>query len=262
MTLFLQLFLAHIIGDFFLQPSGWVLKKEARKWASFYLYLHAAVHFLLLLLFTGVMKQNRGFDLGILLGFWLPALVIAVLHLVIDGCKLQFQTARTKRTWFFADQLMHLGVIFGVWIWIEKISLDPAMLSNVGLLAPLTAILFMLKPTSLIIRIVISKWQPGGAIVHTPLETDITGSNTGATNASLENAGELIGMLERLIIIIFILLGKWEGVGFLLAAKSVFRFGDLREARDRKLTEYVLIGTLLSFGIAIITGIVTVRLLS
>jgi hypothetical protein len=42
----------------------------------------------------------------------------------------------------------------------------------------------------------------------------------------------------------------------LLAAKSIFRFGDLKEARERKLTEYILIGTLLSFGIAIATGIV------
>ena len=44
----------------------------------------------------------------------------------------------------------------------------------------------------------------------------------------------------------------WEGIGFLLAAKSVFRFGDLNNSKDRNLTEYVLIGTLLSFGIAII----------
>ena len=46
-------------------------------------------------------------------------------------------------------------------------------------------------------------------------------------------------------------------VGFLLAAKSIFRFGDLKEAHDIKLTEYVLIGTLLSFGIAIITALMT-----
>jgi hypothetical protein len=41
----------------------------------------------------------------------------------------------------------------------------------------------------------------------------------------------------------------------MIAAKSVFRFSDLAKARQRKLTEYVLIGTLLSFGFAILTGI-------
>jgi len=47
----------------------------------------------------------------------------------------------------------------------------------------------------------------------------------------------------------------WEGVGFMVAAKSVFRFSDLAQAKQRKLTEYVLIGTLLSFGMAVLTGI-------
>jgi hypothetical protein len=35
----------------------------------------------------------------------------------------------------------------------------------------------------------------------------------------------------------------------------------LKEAKDRKLTEYILIGTLLSFGIAMATGMVMMRLI-
>jgi hypothetical protein len=50
-------------------------------------------------------------------------------------------------------------------------------------------------------------------------------------------------------------MGHFDAIGFLLAAKSIFRFGDLKEAKDRKLTEYVLIGTLLSFGIALLIGL-------
>ena len=72
---------------------------------------------------------------------------------------------------------------------------------------------------------------------------------------SLKNAGKYIGVLERLLVFLFIITNHWEGVGFLLAAKSVFRFGDLKESKERKLTEYILIGTLLSFAIAIIAGI-------
>lgn len=63
-------------------------------------------------------------------------------------------------------------------------------------------------------------------------------------------------MLERLLILLFVLIGQWAGVGFLLAAKSIFRFGDLNEAQDRKLTEYIMIGTLLSFGIAMLGALV------
>ena len=78
---------------------------------------------------------------------------------------------------------------------------------------------------------------------------------------SLSNAGKYIGMLERLFVFVFVITGNWEGIGFLLAAKSVFRFGDLKESKDRKLTEYILIGTLLSFGIAIAVGMLVLKLI-
>ena len=71
---------------------------------------------------------------------------------------------------------------------------------------------------------------------------------------SLESAGKYIGILERLFVFGFILLNQWSAIGLLIAAKSVFRFGDLSRAKDRKLTEYILIGTLISFGLAIFIG--------
>ena len=73
--------------------------------------------------------------------------------------------------------------------------------------------------------------------------------------ASLENARAYIGILERLFVFAFIIKNHWEGVGFLIAAKSVFRFGDLSNAKNRKLIEYILIGTFLSFGLAIIIAL-------
>ncbi|GAA4807218.1 hypothetical protein [Litoribaculum gwangyangense] len=39
---------------------------------------------------------------------------------------------------------------------------------------------------------------------------------------------------------------------FLIAAKPVLCFGDLPKTKRRKLTEYILAGTLLSFGLAIL----------
>jgi hypothetical protein len=74
-------------------------------------------------------------------------------------------------------------------------------------------------------------------------------------NESLKDAGAYIGILERLLVFIFIIVNHWEAVGFLITAKSVFRFGDLKESKHRKLTEYILIGTLISFGIAIVVGL-------
>ena len=54
----------------------------------------------------------------------------------------------------------------------------------------------------------------------------------------------------------FILGGHLEAIGFLVAAKSVFRFGEIKDPQNREEAEYILIGTLLSFVIAITVGYV------
>ena len=68
---------------------------------------------------------------------------------------------------------------------------------------------------------------------------------------TLFNAGRIIGSLERVISFILIAFNQFAAVGFIIAAKSILRFRDLDTAK----TEYVLIGSLLSFGIAILFGI-------
>ncbi len=50
MMLLIKLLLAHIIGDFFLQPKNWVKEKEKKKLQSPKLYFHIAIHFALLFL--------------------------------------------------------------------------------------------------------------------------------------------------------------------------------------------------------------------
>ena len=107
--------------------------------------------------------------------------------------------------------------------------------------------MLLTKPTSIFIKTVISIWVPESHNSH--------------NDNSLVAAGNYIGILERLFVFGFILTGHFEAIGFLLGAKSIFRFGDLKEAKDRKLTEYVLIGTLISFGVAILTGLLVQALL-
>ncbi|MCB1318491.1 MAG: hypothetical protein KDK27_21140, partial [Leptospiraceae bacterium] len=51
---------------------------------------------------------------------------------------------------------------------------------------------------------------------------------------------------------LFILSGAFEAAGFIMAAKGFARF---KELDDRNFAEYVLIGTLLSAGFAILIGI-------
>jgi hypothetical protein len=52
----------------------------------------------------------------------------------------------------------------------------------------------------------------------------------------------------------FVLLNYPAGIALLLGLKSLFRFGEIREPTNRKETEYILIGTLLSYAFALGTG--------
>lgn len=228
--IFIPLILAHLLGDFLLQPNSWVADKERKKGGSIYLYLHIFIHILLAFLFLWDLK------------LWWIALIIGVSHYLIDLAKLSFQTQKTKRTWFFIDQILHVLVIaalsqlyFPYLKWNDLFTPENLKI--------FTAVVFLTVPSSIFIKTLISIWTPV-TVDQSKLQTE-----------SLVNAGKYIGILERLLVFVFILVNHWEGVGFMIAAKSVFRFSDLAEAKQRKLTEYVLIGTLLSFGMAVIVGI-------
>ena len=74
-------------------------------------------------------------------------------------------------------------------------------------------------------------------------------------NNGLRDGGRQIGLLERGLIFLFILTNLPVAVGFLIAAKSVLRFGTA--SRDQRTAEYVIIGTLASFGWAILAALAT-----
>jgi len=65
--------------------------------------------------------------------------------------------------------------------------------------------------------------------------------------------GATIGILERLLIVVFVLAGTDAAIGFVVAAKTLARF---RLLDDRDFAEYYLLGTLGSVSVAIVTGLV------
>lgn len=66
--------------------------------------------------------------------------------------------------------------------------------------------------------------------------------------SGLVRGGKVIGMAERLLIYVFVLAGAPSAIGFLVTAKSLFRFGEVADAEKRKHAEYIIIGTLVSFA--------------
>jgi len=95
------------------------------------------------------------------------------------------------------------------------------------------------KPANIIIKFVLLAFS-----IETPTD------DSKNEDKSLPNAGKLIGISERFLTLALILLGQYEEVGLIIAAKSILRFNSTQKS------EYVLIGTLLSFGIASFSGII------
>lgn len=224
----LKLLLAHLLGDFVFQSSKWIRDKQQMIHRSRYLYLHLGVHLILLVILLG--NPTR---------YWLGILIIVISHFVIDLAKLSFRTKMNDRLLFFSDQLVHLLIILVVVTLYESYSFQLEILSEPKVYLLAIAVVFTTRDSSIVMKLLLAKWT----------------ASDDFSRDSLSQAGEYIGMLERLFIFFFVVLNYWQSIGFLLAAKSVFRFGDLSKAKDRKLTEYMLIGTLLSFALAILSGL-------
>ena len=235
MILLVKLILAHFIGDFLLQPKSWVKRKEKNKLTSIQLYLHILLHGITTLLI--IWNWN----------YWFLALLLMLSHGTIDVVKLYAQNKNNKEKWFITDQVLHIISILTLWfLWFKPTLNWEAWTENSSAWIYSTALLFLTIVSGTMIQIIMANWSK-----------DLNDKN----EESLNNAGKYIGILERLFVFTFVVTGNWEAIGFLLAAKSVFRFGDLKKSKDRKLTEYILIGTLLSFGIAIATGMLVLKLI-
>ena len=229
-TLFLALLNVHFIGDFYLQTDKLCADKERNRLTSLFLYLHAFVMGGLSWLAVGQ------------IAFWRCALIIALTHLMIDALKSYLKPCFAS---FMVDQMLHILVLLlvsGLYIgpscyWLGYLS----PMGQAYLLPALLAVLICLKPTNIFIKLLLDKYKIG--ILQECNE--------------IKKAGALIGNLERILTLVFVMVGHWEAIGFIIAAKSLLRFKDSDTAK----TEYVLAGTFLSFGIAVIAGVAVKYLL-
>lgn len=232
MLILIKLIVAHIITDFILQPDHWIKERKKKRFRSKYLYLHGLATGLLAYLLVGEWKHVFVF------------FIIATSHIVIDAWK-SYQKENLR--YFLLDQLLHFLVILFVWdlligdyqVIINKINV---VYQDKSFWAIVLGYLFIIWPVGYLVAFSTKQWK------HE------------IKDEGLYDAGKRIGQLERVLILTFVLIGRYEAIGFLIAAKSVFRFNQIQEHKERKLGEYILIGTMLSFAIAIIIGI-TVKFL-
>lgn len=229
-----KLLFAHLCADFIFQTDGLNKgKHQAGGKGIAYLLLHSLMHAVTAYLCVADWSC------------WLIPAIVFASHFAIDLLKCKF--CKDNLFVFLADQSLHIAIIGILWfvLYGENVNfsfMEDLVTTKVWL--AIMAYILMLRPSSIFLGLFLKKWTPSS-------------SNT----QSLPNAGQWIGYIERILILTFVLVGSFEGVGFLLAAKSVFRFGELNKAKEIRTTEYVLIGTFASFTIAILAGIALSRLI-
>lgn len=221
---FAALLFAHALADFVLQ-TGWMVANKRRPGA---MLAHVAIVILCA---------------AVALGSPDPLLLaLGAAHLAIDATK----TFSGKRgLWpFLADQGAHLASLIALAVWapgLWGIGLWAAHPTLPGLMTLAAGLVLTTRAGGFAIGFLMGPWA-------------------GTAPDGLPGGGRTIGYLERGLIFLLVLTGQAEGIGLLIAAKSVLRFSAVKD--DLKVSEYVIIGTLASFGWAILISFLTVFLLS
>ena len=276
----LMLLVAHILGDFYFQWDGLCEKKYLRGKGWLWLLLHAFI--VSSFSWAAVWNWNA----------WWLALVIGVVHLIVDvlkseievwlkikkyeGEKLQDGEKKDWAVWsFLVDQVIHIGFIIGIvyifsadcTAWLVNNSLHGLVLIFIEIhpleCAFILAFLLVEKPANILIlsimkacEVQIPNSRSGG---HSD-NPGVSGDNLKANGDNQDehgsfHSGKLIGCLERGLMLFFVVTSRYEPIGFLLTAKSILRFNQLKEGEK---SEYVLVGTLLSFTISLVLGLLVV----
>jgi hypothetical protein len=234
---FTALLFAHVLADFVLQ-TGWI---HASKRRAGVLLLHGAI---VLATTQAALGQVAAPEI----------LLLALAHLGIDAIKTHGRF--TGPGAFLTDQAAHLATLAALAVWAP--GLWAAGLHATLLPAPAEALLLhaMALAAGLILTLRAGDFAIRALIeVHPPQAGATTPPQDG-----LPRGGRTIGHLERLLIFLLVLAGQFSAIGFLVAAKSILRFGTV--SNDREATEYVIIGTLASFGWAIGMAMATQSLLA
>jgi len=216
---------AHLLADFTFQPQKWCDKKENELISKEHVY-HVLVVFVL------------SWILSFHVSFWWASLLIAGSHLGLDILKSSLYKQNIGRKYlFFFDQAFHfILLVFVVCLFSKKTDIDFPITVTTNAVCMIFALIACTKPSNVFIK----RFMESQCIIHKSEDEN-----------DLLKAGRIIGSLERLISFILILFNQFGAVGFIIAAKSILRFRDTQTAK----TEYLLIGTLLSFGMAFVLGI-------
>ncbi|MBS3944779.1 MAG: DUF3307 domain-containing protein [Melioribacter sp.] len=231
----LSLFASHLVSDFLLQSASMASSKHKPAQLLKHLFITAATIYII----TGAFN------------LWLLPVLFFVVHGIIDLLKLKFFKDNKLLIPFLFDQILHFITIILAALVIEHYSEQP--LKDISWWANLFGnnyFFFLLLLSALIL---VSRF--GSLFVDISVKPLLDQIEMDNSKRGFINGGKIIGMLERTLILLFVISDNFSAVGFLIAAKSIFRFGEFSNPNNRKESEYIIIGTMISFLLAIGTGL-------
>lgn len=246
--------IGHILGDFYLQDEKMAEnKKENIKWN----FIHGLMYSVPMAVILIIVKKSLLIT-GILL-------LIISMHLVIDLSKFYLSKCYEKiiaangkykvikyllnvygRSWmvYLLDQLIHIVTIILACTLLKKPIniIEPINIlmnifgANLNTTLKWTfIILCCYKPLNVTFIKLFANYKP---------VREIASQETSNLPESTKKTGEIIGFLERTLIVIFLHLNQYSSIGLILTAKSIARYDMI--SRNKEFAEYYLIGTLSS----------------
>lgn len=253
---FLLLLCGHLIGDFLLQNNWSIERKKQFK----FMLMHVVIVTLVTALVLGSLR-------------WEIYAIIFVTHLITDLVKTHWFEKSTPA--FFIDQNVHIGVLVIItflypeaattgWLgnldtdWQHRVMQGVIVTNAIILTIPASSIAIGLCMNALLAleKNRIKRDEPDQSKAKSEIE-----EIDNALNEGLSQGGAYIGGLERILTLLLVLGGEAAGVGFLIAAKSILRFGELQK-QGRRVSEYIIIGTMMSFTAALVIAFITKALLA
>ncbi|MDP4209915.1 MAG: DUF3307 domain-containing protein [Bacteroidota bacterium] len=225
-----RLILFHLLNDFLIQPNSWVEHRNNHHVRSSRLYWHGVLAGLVAFIAIGSFRA------------WPVFIVVSITHIAADLWKSHQIHKPNTLLYFLSDQIFHIVVLIACWlVWISGLRIFHVVVcqlyNNFNIWLLLLGYAICIFPLGYIVNLSTERWR----------------KQFTKEDNSLREAGKWIGIIERSLVFSLVLAGQFQAVGLVITAKSILRFSD---AETRKHSEYVLIGSLLSFTLAILTGFI------
>lgn len=240
---FLVLLTAHLIGDFLFQNNWMVRTKDTKIWC---LLLHAAIVAASTFIVAGYLEKS--FAMLFYCWVFLAHFFIDWMKGLIGSIKWISQLNKKNEVYIFLiDQFGHIASLMVIAYAMPDVAGKSLWLE----LFPV----FYFTGLTLISGFVVCVFA-GGVLISKATRPLVEQIKDNESNG-LKNGGRYIGQLERTLTFFFMLTGQTSAIGFLFAAKSILRFGEIKDSEKRKQAEYIIIGSFMSFGWALVIAYLT-----